>query len=153
MYCVHVYFSFSDDLDSVSDFERLQQLSFGVTKQAVGILYELCRYVFEDTKHLLNNVTLTDLLLRVCEKELSDDSAVLKIKMSKNATVQDICDSIIAFYKGRFVRESFVTVSIVEESVVDMGGVRRQVYSTLFEGIANGYLELFEGPLHRVVRV
>ena len=30
-----------------------------------------------------------------------------------------------------------------------MGGVRRQVYSTFFEGIANGYLELFEGSFDR----
>ena len=34
--------------------------------------------------------------------------------------------------------------------MVDLGGVRRQIYSTFFEGIAKGYLELYEGPCNRV---
>ena len=65
-------------------------------------MYELCRFVLEEVRRILN-VTLTDLLFKVCENELSDKLPNSKIKISRSATLQDICESVVAFYKGGFM--------------------------------------------------
>ena len=52
-------------------------------------MYELCRFVLEEVRRILN-VTLTDLLFKVCENELSDKLPNSKIKISRSATLQDI---------------------------------------------------------------
>ena len=41
-------------------------------------------------------------------------------------------------------------MEVIEEKALDSGGVRKQFYSTCFEGIANGILQIFEGPSVRV---
>ena len=52
-------------------------------------MYELRRFVLEEVRCILN-VTLTDLLFKVCENELSDKLPNSKIKISRSATLQDM---------------------------------------------------------------
>ena len=75
----------------------------------------------------------------------------MQLKNHPNLERELLCEILIGFYKWlRFLKNACIRVEIIEEHALDSGGVRRQFFSTCFDAIANGELQVFEGPSTRV---
>lgn len=48
------------------------------------------------------------------------------------------------------MKNAHIQIHVHDKKVVDIGGVRRQFYSSSFAALASGHLEVFDGPLSRV---
>ena len=56
-----------------------------------------------------------------------------------------------AFYKShRFNPKNDVTIILGRQPAIDIGGVRRTFFSVVYEKVAAGYLNMFEGPCTRL---
>uniref|UniRef100_A0A1X7SYT3 HECT domain-containing protein n=1 Tax=Amphimedon queenslandica TaxID=400682 RepID=A0A1X7SYT3_AMPQE len=135
--------------ESVTDFEMLKIMYPDVSTSAIDVIYKLCLYNRKDSEKILSNVTLNELLLKVCQNALTAGD-FCKISLSANFTPQEICESIFAFYKGPFKRESSLHIRVTGSSTIDLGGVRRQMFSVFFGEVASGGFDLFEGPRLRL---
>ena len=63
----------------------------------------------------------------------------------------DLWQDIIVQYKAKLDLSKQVRVCISNQPAIDTGGVRRHVYSTVFNDfVSNKYFMLFEGPQHSV---
>jgi hypothetical protein len=115
-------------------------------------VYELSSSSFGSACDCLDNLSLDSLLKLVRDKYIlhaTEDAP--RIRISTSDSHKDLLDTLLAFYKGsRFQKDSFVKVSIMEERVVDVGGVRRQLYSTVFNAVSVGEFELFDGIPSRI---
>ena len=70
--------------------------------------------------------------------------------MEPIASEQDMAELLLGFYKsGRFSTNACVRVTDGSR-VMDSGGVRRQLFSSAFNAIANGHLQIFDGHPTRV---
>ena len=131
--------------DNMTDFELLKCSFSNYTAQSIAVVYELCRYDRRDTERFFCDMSLDELLLKVNENTLTcEDSPTLRLHV--DATPQDICESVIGFYKGPFEREAYLRIRVIGGSAVDLGGVRRQMLSVFFHEVAKGAFDLFEGP-------
>lgn len=64
---------------------------------------------------------------------------------------ETLWEDMVAEYKGESICHSKLRISIDNQPAIDTGGVRRQVYTTVFELFAsNSRIELFEGPLNHL---
>ena len=63
-----------------------------------------------------------------------------------NDSQREVSQMPIGFYKSsRFRRDACIKVSVEKENVVDYGGIRWQLYLSVYEAISKGQLQIFEG--------
>ena len=73
-----------------------------------------------------------------------EECPVLKISVD----LEDMWSDVVAQYKSPAMNcQTKVRIRLDNQSAIDTGGVRRQVYSTIFEQFAsNRYIHIFDGP-------
>ena len=85
-----------------------------VSAPAIDVIYKLCWYNRKDSEKILCNVTLNEVLLKVCQNALTGGD-FCKISLSADVTPQEICESIFAFYKGPFQRECSLHIRVIRK--------------------------------------
>lgn len=98
-----------------------------INLKGLTTVYELCKFNINDTECICNNLSLSVLLEKVSRNELTEKP--VKLKTSQSLNRRDLCRAIINFNKGRFLLKAPMEITIIESSVIDVGGVRRQVLS------------------------
>ena len=116
------------------------------TKQVVTI-YELSGSDFDKSMTcLLDGPTLQSIIKIINGRFVQFP----RVKLSLDA--EDMWGDMVAQYKCPSTSlQSQLRITLNRQPAVDTGGVRRQVYSTIFEDFAtNKYIRLFHGPMNHI---
>ena len=116
------------------------------TKQVVTI-YELSGSDFDKSMTcLLDGPTLQSIIKMINGRFVQFP----RVKLSLDA--EDMWGDMVAQYKCPSTSlQSQLRITLNRQPAVDTGGVRRQVYSTIFEDFAtNKYIRLFDGPMNHI---
>ena len=146
----------SDDLDrsathaEPTTLEGIQERYSSLSMEDITMIYEVSGRSYERTVDFLKNQTLDNMLnllydyfIELCTEESP------KLQMKPDASDQEMAELVLGFYKSsRFSKNSCVRVT--HGQAIDSGGVRRQLFSSAFNAIADGHLQIFEGPSTRV---
>ena len=101
---------------------------------------------------ILSGPCFETLIALISSVVLTGDGEGRKLKIDDNEQEgDDLAECVLAFYKGpRYDPHCGIRVSLCGQPAIDTGGVRRQVYSQVFERVAfSDRLCLFDGPLDR----
>ncbi|XP_019852814.1 PREDICTED: uncharacterized protein LOC109582511 [Amphimedon queenslandica] len=116
-----------------------------VTREQAAAIYKSSGFSFDASmKCLKEGPTLESILLMLNQKMGSVESVAITVHTN------DMWHDVLHHYKSgtvNFGKRLFVKLS--DAPAIDAGGVRRQVYSTVYnEFQCNKHIKLFTGPLH-----
>ncbi len=117
--------------------------STNLTNEKVSAIFKFSGDNYEiSSECLLKGPTLTSILMMINKRF----EVLPRIKQQVDS--QDVWSDMVALYKGRSVNcYSKLRVSLDDQPAVDTGGVRRQMYTTVFSDFANNKsAALFDGP-------
>ena len=139
----------SSSTSTLSSLQQLQNLYPSFSLTALTTILEICNDELYKALHLLDNCTLNNLLSLLKGKFIGVGTGESpKIHIDPDISSEDSLRLLLSFYKSkRFLRNAHVQVVINGGSVVDDGGVHRQLYCSAFEALATGYMGAFDGPL------
>ena len=123
------------------------------TLSALQYIYELCKGdVASACDCILSGPDIESLVSLVSSQVIASASDEQKLKISSDEQDgDDLAECVLAFYKdSRYDPHCGVRVCLSGQPAIDTGGVRRQVFSQVFERLAfSDHFGLFDGPPHR----
>ncbi|XP_019857300.1 PREDICTED: uncharacterized protein LOC109585612 [Amphimedon queenslandica] len=131
--------------------EGIHEMYSSLSIDDISLIFEVSGRSYPKTLHFLENQSLNNLLdllyshyIGYCTEESP------KLTIERDTSPEEMAEVLLSFYKsGRFSTNACVRV-MDGTIVMDSGGVRRQLYSTAFSAIANGHMQIFDGPGNRI---
>ena len=126
-------------------------------EQFISTLYSITNCDFIETFECLLRGDLASVLTLVKDNMMridlvNYDSPSIHVPAATQSTEEfDWPIAAFAFYKShRFNPKNDVSVILGRQPAIDIGGVRRTFFSVVYDKVAAGYLDMFEGPCTRL---
>ena len=133
--------------------DHLCQMFPHISQSALQYIYELSRAnLASECDCILCGPSLDSLVSLISSRVLTNEVDERTLRIDSNEQEGDeLVECVLAFYKGpRYDPHCGVRVFLSGQPAVDTGGVRRQVFSHIFERLAfSDRLSLFDGPPDR----
>ncbi|XP_019858212.1 PREDICTED: uncharacterized protein LOC109586463 [Amphimedon queenslandica] len=115
-----------------------------LTEQQVAVIYQFSGCNRISASSCLLEGPLLSSIINMCKQYFSG-LPTKKLFVDSESYWEDM----VAEYKGQANSFFKLRISIVNQPAIDTGGVRRQIYTSVFESFAsNKYIHLFDGPLN-----
>lgn len=144
-----LFFVVSTDLTylSVSDLDQLIASVPHFNQEFVAAVYELSKMNFATSFNCLHDYGGTlQAVLELMKQSLGFDDTGNVPKIYVNNNVEDYVEAALQFYKSPSLDcKKGVCIDMVAAPGIDVGGIRRDFYSSVYQKLSSGYLNFFEG--------
>ena len=140
--------------DPVENLKQLSELFPHMTADQLSFIYNLPKKNKFDraVECIMEGPTFESLCDIACSQLDVPLSESPRIRVDKDDEGDDLVAAALAFYKdSKFVKNAPVRISMGHQPGIDTGGLRRQVFSEVFENIAiSSTIAIFDGPQDRL---
>lgn len=116
------------------------------TQDQITAIYELSGSDYEGSSRCLSSGPELSSIMHMCTERFK---IMPRFKLSIDS--DDMWGDMMAAYKGHMDLQSQLRITLDNQPAIDTGGVRRQVYTTLYQDFAfNQTVKLFDGPINHL---
>ena len=140
--------------DPFEDVAKLSELFPHMTNDQLSFLYNLpkCNNFSRAVDCVMEGPSFES-LCEIAHTQLDIPlSESPRIRVDKDDEGDELVSAVLSFYKdSKFIKNAHVRISMGHQPGIDTGGLRRQVFSEVFENIAtSSTISIFDGPLDRL---